>query len=141
MENLNIKVFMNVGEASAFLEQECFHIPILMDITNAYKGTFGGCSCNRARRVANANNVYKLKAMSPPPAQGPTEPMRSALTIGNVESQTAYLINDKATPPTNPLKNALTNSVSSVIIGDAKYLRWEGVWDGYSATPEKAPGP
>jgi len=60
MENLNIKVFMNIGEASAFLEQECFHIPILMDITNAYKGTFGGCSCNRGRRVANANNVYKL---------------------------------------------------------------------------------
>jgi len=89
----------------------------------------------------DANNVYRLKAMSPPPAQGPTEPMKSQLVIGNIDSQTAYVINDKATPPTNPLKTALTNSVSSVVTGDAKYLRWEGVWDGYSATPEKAPGP
>lgn len=60
MENLNIKIFNNIAEASTFFESELFFIQPLMDIVNAYKSTFGGCSCNRARRITNANNVYQI---------------------------------------------------------------------------------
>jgi hypothetical protein len=58
------------------------------------------------------------------------------------KQQTAYLINDKATPPTNPLKTAFKDALSTLLTSnDTKLLRWEGVWDGYSATPDNAPTP
>lgn len=60
MENLNIKIFNNLGEASVFFEEQLFFIQPLMEIVNSYKNTFGGCSCNRARRITNANNVYEI---------------------------------------------------------------------------------
>lgn len=58
MENLNTKIFNSIGEACIFFEEELFYVNILMEIVGAYKNTFGGCSCNRARRITNANNVY-----------------------------------------------------------------------------------
>ena len=87
----------------------------------------------------DANNVYNLKAV----AAG-TPGLTSGLTIGGTASQSAYLIKDTsgATEATKyPLKDAFKNTLSSVLAGDRSKLRWEGVWDGYSATPDKIPTP
>jgi len=86
----------------------------------------------------DANNVYNLKAVAVAAA---TAPLTPGLTIGGTASQSAYLINDKATPPTNPLKTAFKNTLSSLLTGEASKLRWEGVWDGYSSTPDNIPTP
>lgn len=84
----------------------------------------------------DANNVYNLKAVNPVPTDV-NNPLKQ-LTIGASTSETAYLIKDTSGPtPTYPLITAL----SSVLANDGSKLRWEGVWDGYSATPDKAPTP
>ena len=83
----------------------------------------------------DANTVYNLNAVS-----SPTAPLMQITIDGNRRS--AYLINDKASTPTNPLKTAFKDTLSTLLTSnDEKFLRWEGVWDGYSATPDNAPTP
>ena len=89
----------------------------------------------------DANNVYNLKAVA---AAAATAPLTSGLNISGTASESAYLIKDTsgATEATKyPLKTAFKNTLSSLLAGDAKYLRWEGVWDGYSSTPDNIPTP
>jgi hypothetical protein len=82
----------------------------------------------------DSNNVYNLKEV-----QSPTAPL---VKMDATKPETAYLIKDPNAPTTNPLKDAFKNTLSTLLTSsDAKFLRWEGVWDGYSATPDNAPTP
>jgi hypothetical protein len=78
----------------------------------------------------DSNNVYNLKEVP-----SPTAPL---VKIDANKPETAYLMKD----PNSPSPVTLTKNLGTILSGsNEKYLRWEGVWDGYSATPEKAPGP
>jgi len=93
----------------------------------------------------DAANIYGLKSTTAAP------PLQAGLTIGKDSNQSAYLIKQNsvgtqdstfAKDPTRwPMVNALTNGASAVLTTGAKYLRWEGVWDGQTLTPTKAPLP
>ena len=90
----------------------------------------------------DAANVYNLKTASPAP------PLVSGLTIGTATNQSAYLVKDPtvgtttstlASAPTRwPLVNAMNKEANTVLTTAAKYLRWEGVWDGQNVTATKA---
>ncbi len=90
----------------------------------------------------DAANVYNLKTASAAP------PLVSGLTIGTATNQSAYLVKDPtvgsttstlASAPTRwPLVNAMNKEANIVLTNAAKYLRWEGVWDGQSVTATKA---
>ena len=90
----------------------------------------------------DAANVYNLKTASAAP------PLVSGLTIGTATNQSAYLVKDPtvgtttstlASAPTRwPLVNAMNREANIVLTTAAKYLRWEGVWDGQSITATKA---
>ena len=90
----------------------------------------------------DAANVYNLKTASAAP------PLVSGLTIGTATNQSAYLVKDPtvgsttstlASAPTRwPLVNAMNKEANTVLTNAAKYLRWEGVWDGQSVTATKA---
>lgn len=95
----------------------------------------------------DASNTYGLKTYT---GAGLT----SGLTINNVPSQSAYLIKDpsqntgavKLRDDPNgarwPFLRLLMNNPSLVLNDtNGKYLRWEGVLDGSTITPEKAPLP
>ena len=93
----------------------------------------------------DAANIYGLQATTAAP------PLQSGLTIGTASSQSAYLVKDPAqgsatstlgaAPARWPLAAALSTNSSSVLTNAAKYLRWEGVWDGQNLTAAKAPLP
>jgi hypothetical protein len=93
----------------------------------------------------DAANIYGLQASTAAP------PLIGSLTIGTASSQTAYLLKDptqgsttstlSAAPARWPLISALTTRSSDVLTTAAKYLRWEGVWDGQTLTAAKAPLP
>ena len=90
----------------------------------------------------DAANVYNLKTASAAP------PLVSGLTIGTATNQSAYLVKDPtvgtttstlASAPTRwPLVNAMNKEANTVLTTAAKYLRWEGVWDGQNITATKA---
>lgn len=91
----------------------------------------------------DAANVYNLKTAS---AAGP---LKSGLSIGAATNQSAYLLKDTVGTATStlaseplrwPLINAM-NKEANTVLSSAKYLRWEGVWDGQSVTATKAPLP
>ncbi len=97
----------------------------------------------------DANNVYGLQtALSSPPLAG-------NLIINRRVGQSAYLIKDPsqgakppatlaadiATAPYFPLAKKLTDSSSDVLTTTAKYLRWEGVWDGHTLNSTRIPLP
>lgn len=92
----------------------------------------------------DAANVYNLKTASAAP------PLAAGLSIGTATNQSAYLLKDPtvgtttstlASAPTRwPLINAM-NKEANTVLSSAKYLRWEGVWDGQSVTATKAPLP
>jgi hypothetical protein len=93
----------------------------------------------------DAANIYGLQAATAAP------PLQAGLTIGTASSQSAYLLKDPAqgaststlaaAPARWPLASAMTTSSSSVLTPTAKYLRWEGVWDGQTLSAAKAPLP
>jgi hypothetical protein len=97
----------------------------------------------------DANNVYGLQtALSSPPLAG-------NLIINRRVGQSAYLIKDPsqgakppatlaadiATAPYFPLAKKMTDSSSDVLTTTAKYLRWEGVWDGHTLNATRIPLP
>ncbi len=97
----------------------------------------------------DANNIYGLQtALSSPP-------LTSNLTINGRAGQSAYLIKDssqaakapaaiaedKSTSPYFPLAKKLTDASSEVLTTAAKFLRWEGVWDGHTLTAGNIPLP
>jgi hypothetical protein len=95
----------------------------------------------------DANNIYKLKS-------GAAAGTVGNLTINNIPNQSAYLIKNASQNPGAtdirsdpngarwPLLNTFRTS-PQVITGDPNgaFIRWEGVWDGRQASPEKAPLP
>jgi len=96
----------------------------------------------------DANNVYGLQTA---PA---ATPLISALTIGSASGQSAYLIKDPAqnsgkapaslaTDSSNfwPMAKMLSTTASNVLTPTAKYMRWEGVWDGSILKADKIPLP
>jgi hypothetical protein len=94
----------------------------------------------------DAANIYGLKAVS-----SPAPPLQAGLTIGTASSQSAYLLKDPSQGSATstlqagaarwPLASKLSTSSSEVLTSGAKYLRWEGVWDGQTLTAAKAPLP
>ena len=98
----------------------------------------------------DSNNVYGLRSAATAP------PMVGSLTIGTATGQSGYLIKDpiqnggkapsslatdSATAPFWPLAKMLSTNASNVLTPTAKYMRWEGVWDGSAVTANKAPLP
>lgn len=93
----------------------------------------------------DAANIYGLQAASTAP------PLTSGLTIGTASNQSGYLLKDPtqgaatstlaAAPARWPLASAMSTNSSSVLTNTAKYLRWEGVWDGQTLSAAKAPLP
>ena len=93
----------------------------------------------------DAANIYGLQAAATAP------PLTSGLTIGTSSNQSAYLLKDPtqgaatstlaAAPARWPLASAMSTNSSSVLTNTAKYLRWEGVWDGQTLSAAKAPLP
>jgi len=93
----------------------------------------------------DAANIYNLQAAATAP------PLQAGLTIGTASNQSAYLLKDPsqgaatstlgAAPARWPLAAALSTNSSSVLTSAAKYLRWEGVWDGQTLTATKTPLP
>ena len=93
----------------------------------------------------DAANIYNLQAASAAP------PLAAGLTIGTSSNQSAYLLKDPtqgaatstlaAAPARWPLVSAMSTNSSSVLTNTAKYLRWEGVWDGQTLSAAKAPLP
>ena len=82
----------------------------------------------------DAANIYGLQASGPP--------LMAGLTIDKASNQNAYLIKDPSDPnSTSTLASKLTKASSEVLTNNAKYLRWEGVWDGQTLTAAKAPLP
>jgi hypothetical protein len=93
----------------------------------------------------DANNVYDLRTAT---AMGPLE---AGLTINGVSGQSAYLIKDPSkskvasieadspTSPYFPLAKKLTVAPNDVLTTAAKFLRWEGVWDGQNLKADKIP--
>lgn len=93
----------------------------------------------------DAANVYNLKTASSAP------PLVAGLSIGTATNQSAYLVKDPTVGSTTsslgsaptrwPLVSTLNTRSSDVLTSAAKYLRWEGVWDGQTITATKAPLP
>ena len=98
----------------------------------------------------DANNIYGLQTAPTAP------PMTGSLTIGTATGQSGYLIKDplqngakapanlaadSATAPFWPLAKMLSTTASNVLTPTAKYMRWEGVWDGSILKANKAPLP
>jgi hypothetical protein len=98
----------------------------------------------------DANNVYGLQTAASSP------PMTSSLRIGTATGQSGYLImdplqnsakrptnlaSDSATAPYWPLAKMLSTTSSNVLTPIAKYMRWEGVWDGGILKADKIPLP
>ncbi len=86
----------------------------------------------------DASNVYELKTNN-------CCSLTTGLTINGISGQSAFRIkvptastNADKYPLLNLFKTAPQNVVGS---GDGKYLKWEGVWDGRTATPQNAPLP
>jgi hypothetical protein len=95
----------------------------------------------------DANNIYKLKS-------GAAAGTLGNLTINNIPNQSAYLIKNAGQNPgatdirsdPNGARWPLLYTMRTrpqVITGDPNgaFVRWEGVWDGRQASPEKAPLP
>lgn len=101
----------------------------------------------------DANNVYGLKTAQ----QNTSAQLINPLTINGVTNQSGLFLKDGTIDTNNaitklsnkdadrkyPFVTAIKNSPSSVFTGTSglQMLRWEGVWDGSSATAEKAPLP
>jgi len=93
----------------------------------------------------DSNNVYGLQTA------GSAPPLINSLQINTATNQSAYLIKDPgqntgATDLTTgsarwPLAAALKTNSNSVLTTTAKYLRWEGVWDGSTLKAKNAPLP
>jgi len=93
----------------------------------------------------DAANIYNLRAATAAP------PLQAGLTIGTASSQSAYLLKDPSQGSATstleagasrwPLASALSRNSGSVLTNAAKYLRWEGVWDGQTLSAAKAPLP
>jgi len=93
----------------------------------------------------DANNVYGLQTA------GSAPPLTNPLQINSATNQSAYLIKDPAqnTGATDlttgaarwPLASALKTNSNSVLTPTAKYLRWEGVWDGSTLKAANVPLP
>ena len=97
----------------------------------------------------DSNNIYGLQTgLSAPP-------LVSNLLINGRTGQSAYLVKDvsQATKapksisadttasPYFPLAKKLTTSSSEVLTSAAKFLRWEGVWDGHTLNVNNIPLP
>ena len=92
----------------------------------------------------DAANIYGLKSTTE------SGPLKASLTISGAPSQSAYLVKEPSQGSATstlqtgaarwPLASALSTNSSSVLT-PAKYLRWEGVWDGQALTVAKAPLP
>jgi hypothetical protein len=98
----------------------------------------------------DSNNMYGLQTA----AIGP--PLVTGLTIGAATGQSGYLIKDplqngskapanlaadSASSPFWPLAKMLSTTASNVLTPTAKYMRWEGVWDGGQLKANKIPLP
>jgi hypothetical protein len=97
------------------------------------------------------NNAYGLKTA---PANEAAK-LVASLTINGVSGQSAFLMRDGAQDTTNtlvslkqegaaakwPFLSAIRSNPGAIFTGTdgRQMLRWEGVWDGSSASPEKAP--
>ena len=84
----------------------------------------------------DAANIYGLRAPSPTPSY-----QVGGLTINNVASQSALLLQNPRGTDTklmNPLQNTFEKSASTITADTtAKWLRWEGVWDGRLVTADR----
>lgn len=119
------------------------------DFMVSWKDT--GASGNGKIYCYDANNVYGLKtAATALPMVG------GSLTIGTATGQSGYLIKDPtrnggkapdnlsadtATAPYWPLAKSLSTTASNVLTTTARYMRWEGVWDGISLKAANIPLP
>jgi hypothetical protein len=84
----------------------------------------------------DAANIYGLQNL------GNAPPLMSGLTIDKASNQNAYLIKDPSdAASTSTLGSKLTKDSNAVLTNDAKYLRWEGVWDGQTKTVANIPNP
>ena len=102
----------------------------------------------------DVNNTYNLRT-----GTNPTAPLADLGVVGGIASSQGYMIrrnilqttgptrlsDDVKSTDTNkkwPLLVSMKNNTSTILgTTQGKWLRWEGVWDGRSLTPESAPLP
>jgi hypothetical protein len=80
----------------------------------------------------DANNVYNLRTATA------TGPLVAGLQINGVPNQSAYIVKDPSSS-VETLSKKLTTAPNDVLTTTAKFLRWEGVWDGMSLKADKIP--
>lgn len=115
------------------------------DFMVTYKNSDGNTYCYDVNNTYDArSSTSPTNGFSPITVSGVTNSqgymIRRATGAGNNAAQ--RLKEDTTSPYKFPLASALKNDAQSVIgntTASGKWLRWEGVWDGRSLTPDNAP--